>query len=134
MLIELSLMLRHSYKRLHLPVTPTTKQPFPLQAGLFKGMYSSHGTELLMLSYDQRLNKAYVTKISVSYTCLKPTEHSLGIKNGNNLYCPKSQNTCVKKASTLGTIASFQENCAQTSSFSNTLFNKREIMSLSINS
>ena len=117
-------MLRHSYKRLHLPVTPTTKQPLPLQAGLFKGMYSSHGTELLMLSYDQQLNKAYVTKISVSYTCLKPTEHSLGITNGNHLYCRKRQNTCVKKASTLGTTASFEENCAQTRTFSNTLFNK----------
>jgi len=63
---------------------------------------------------------------------LKSPEHSLGIKMGNNLKYPKNLNNCVIKHKLYELCPSFEENCAQTRTFSNTPFNMRGYYFLSM--
>ena len=57
--------------------------------------------------------------------CLKPPELSLDINNRNNQKCPKNLNNYVINHKIEVIFACFEENPAQTRTFSNTPFNTR---------
>ena len=56
--------LKTHYSKLDLP-TPCNFQ-VPIQPGLFKGTYESHGLELIILDYEDDRKKVNATKVTVS--------------------------------------------------------------------
>ena len=67
--------LKTHYSRLTLPGRCDFQ--VPIQPGLFKGTYSAHGLELVLLSYEDK-NKVTAVKITVRYRLL--SVHHLSIK------------------------------------------------------
>ncbi|KAK3596890.1 hypothetical protein CHS0354_029077 [Potamilus streckersoni] len=54
---------KHQLKLSPLALPPLTPDRI-IQTGLFKGSYSAHGTELLMLSYSEEAHEIHLTKIT----------------------------------------------------------------------